>query len=130
MAVITLFIGAVLAQAVPLGAPASVVVAGRGSGDYVEVAHDELMQRQAQAAIARINANDEVERNDPARLINLGTAYAMLGRVAEARASYHAARASDEHYYLELADGSWMDSRRAARLATEKLAQREVLALR
>ena len=44
-------------------------------------------------------------------------AHARLGHFDLARQFYAAATKSADHYDLELADGRWMDSRRAARLA-------------
>ncbi len=43
---------------------------------------------------------------------------------------YMAALASESRYDLQLADGRWMDSRRAARLALEKASRGQELALR
>ncbi len=53
-----------------------------------------------------------------------------LGQAAKAQASSRAAISSDSRYDLELADGSWMDSRRAARLALRQLDSGQVLSLR
>ena len=117
---------ALLAQtAAPAAAPAATTQA-----DRVDVAYAELAKGQAEAAITRIRANRQIESDDPAALINLGTAHARLGRVRDAQVYYSAALASKDRYSLELADGRWMDSRRAARLAMDKLSQGEALALR
>jgi Tfp pilus assembly protein PilF len=100
------------------------------SQDRVEVGYDELAKGQPGAAIARINGNTAIASNDPAALINLGTAYARLGNAAKAADYYRAAIVSPERYDLQLSDGSWMDSRRLARLALAKLAKGERLAAR
>ncbi len=115
---------AVLTQVV---APASPAVP---AAEFVDVAYEELATGQAEQAIARIRANRQIESNDPSALINLGTAHARLGRTSEARDFYMAAIASSERHDLQLADGRWMDSRRAARLALTMQAQGETLALR
>ena len=96
----------------------------------VDVAYAELARGDAQGAIERIRANREVAATDPAALINLGAAHARIGKVRKAEKLYRAAIASPERYELELADGTWMDSRRVARLAIDKLERNETLALR
>ena len=68
--------------------------------------------------------------DDPAALINLGTANARLGRPDAALDHYRAALVSRQRYDLELADGRWVDSRAAARLAIKMLNDGSVLALR
>lgn len=134
MAAFALFAGAILAGAtVPaVSAHDSIVAQAPGSqtGDHIDVAYDQLVKGRAEAAISHIRANPAIEAGDPAALINLGTANAMLGRTSDARALYLAAASSDNHYLLELADGRWMDSRRAARLALTRLSQEGTLALR
>lgn len=98
--------------------------------ERVDVAYEELVKGQPNAAIERIRANSKIARDDPAALINLGTAYAMIGKKQKATEYYRAAIASDERYELQLADGRWMDSRRIARMAAEALARGETLAVR
>ena len=71
-----------------------------------------------------------VDARDPSRLINLGTAYARLGRTADAAIAYRSAIDSPIRYDLELANGDFMDSRWAARTALARLDQgRPLLAL-
>lgn len=95
-----------------------------------DVGYEALLRNDNAGAIAGIFATHGTATDDPAALINLGTAYARLGRKAIARNYYHAAVASKQRYDLELADGRWMDSRAAARLAAERLERGSVLALR
>lgn len=124
MAATALLIGLLLAQ----GTPAAMTV--EANRDRSDVGYEELMRGDASAAIARIEANYELRR-DPAALINLGSAHARLGHFDLARQFYAAATKSADHYDLELADGRWMDSRRAARLAMRMLDKEgAVLALR
>lgn len=124
MSVSALLAAALLAQGAPLAASAE------DHADRVDVAYTELSEGRPEIAIARISANRDLERNDPAALINLGTAYARLGKVTKARAAYRAAIASPNRYALELADGRWMDSREAARIATRQLDRGTVLAVK
>ena len=86
-----------------------------------EVGFDELSDGRNQAAIEAIAANDELERDDPSRLINLGVAYARQGREAEARAMFRAAETSAIRYDVETAEGRWVDSRYLARKAQAML---------
>lgn len=111
-----------MAQATGLTVEASRSVADIGSL--------ELAAGQPSAAIARIDANRDIDADDPAALINRGTALARLGDEAAARASFLAAIASRQSYDLELSDGRWLESRAAARLAVRMLDSNAVLALR
>ena len=58
--------------------------------------------------------------NDPARLINLGNAYAGLGRMKQAREAYRAASFAPEQV-LVLANGSEDSSRAVAKRALGRL---------
>lgn len=122
MSVTALFAGLLLAQAAPLALvqnePAS-----------VDVAYEEMAQGRNEAAIARILANRDLA-DDPAALIQLGTASARMGDAAKAQDYYRAAMTNRNVVYLELADGSWMDSRRAAKAAMDGLARGQALAAR
>jgi hypothetical protein len=84
----------------------------------VDVAYSAMTHGDNDAAIDKLRAS---AGSDPAALINLGTAYARKGMKREAAASFAAAMASSDRYELQLADGSWMDSRRAARIALDRL---------
>ena len=86
-----------------------------------DVAYEEMVKGETQEAIAKILASDAYSQGDPAALINLGTAYAAIGDHAKAREALSAAMNSDESYTLQLADGRWIDSRRAAVLAMRRL---------
>jgi Flp pilus assembly protein TadD len=85
------------------------------------VAFDELRSGQTEAAIAKLQADGQLSLRDPSRLINLGTAYARLGRDIEAAAMFRAAITSPIRYDLELSNGQYMDSRWAARTALAQL---------
>ncbi len=95
-----------------------------------EVGYGELIAGRPEAAIARIESNGLARAGDPLALINLGTAYKMIGRTDEAQRLYRAAATSDERYDVELAGGRWVDSRRAASMAMAKIGRDEVLAFR
>jgi len=91
-----------------------------------DVAYQALSEGRTAEALAEL----DVKTADPAVLINLGTAYARQGRIADARAAFTAAKESRDHYYLELADGRWVDSRKAAKMALEGLDKSGNIALR
>lgn len=124
MSAFMLLAGVLMAQPV---ATVVTVEAGKASSD---VGYAELAQGRPQDAITRIQTNPGLEHGDPAALINLGAAHARLGHAAEARKFYLAAIASRNPADLELADGRWMDSRKAARLGVEGLRRAEALAVR
>lgn len=86
-----------------------------------EAAYEQLAAGANQDAIARIQAALAQNPGDPALLINLGTAYSREGRFDEARAAFRNAIAAEDRYRVQLADGSWEDSRRVARLALDSL---------
>lgn len=124
MAVFSLVAATLLAQAT---APVLTVEADM---DRVDVGYAELVAGQPKAAIERIEANSNISSDDPSANINLAAAYARLGQTTIARQHYLAAIASRTSYDVELADGRWMDSRRAARLGAQGLDKGTVLALR
>ncbi|WP_017670159.1 hypothetical protein [Blastomonas sp. AAP53] len=75
---------------------------------------------QMQAAEKQVSP---AARRDPARLINMGLAYAKMGDIASARSHYQAAIGAERSFDLILADGRVMDSRVAARHALRRLDQ-------
>lgn len=127
MAQTLILAGILLAQSV---APAVLVEGRTDRLDRVDVGYTELAAGQPQAAIERIQGNGALNADDPAALINLGAAHARMGEVSDARAYLAAAIISPDRYNLQLADGRWMDSRRAARLAMGMLQEGQVLAVR
>lgn len=86
-----------------------------------DVAFEELSNGQAAEAVASLEASLRQAPRDPATLINLGSAYAQLGDKARAAQAFRAAMTSRTRYHLELADGSWGDSRAVARRGLENL---------
>lgn len=88
-----------------------------------DVAYEALAAGQARAAVTALEALRGENPGDPALLINLGSAYAELGDLDRAEACFREAADSTVRYQLELADGSWIDSRRAARSALLNLEQ-------
>jgi Flp pilus assembly protein TadD len=62
-----------------------------------------------------------IDGDDPAHMINLGTAYARVGRPEDARRAFASAVHSEGRSDLLLATGAIMDSRVAAKLALRNL---------
>jgi len=131
MAALATLVGLVLAQASPA---TTMTVEGahqdRGGPDWVDVGFAELATGRPAAAIARIRDNGALDVDDPAALINLGSAHARVGQRQRAERFYKAAIISSTRYDLQLSDGRWMDSRSAAREAIAALQHGSVLALR
>ena len=111
-----------LAPAAPL-----VIAEREHAVGQADAAYAELTAHQTEQAIVRLEAALERSPGDPSLLINLGTAYFRANRLDEAREAFRQAQASDERYRVELADGSWEDSRKVARMALDSL-DRSVLA--
>ena len=93
-----------------------------------EVAYEAIAENRADDAIRAIEVRLANNPDDPALLINLGAAYARRGDSERAAQAFRAAIDSDTRYELELADGTWTDSRHAARLALETLQRNAQLA--
>lgn len=81
------------------------------------IGYDALIAGDNERAISQILSNERVSRHDPAKLINLGQAYARTGRIAEAADLFSTALQSREEVDLVLADGRVINSKEAARLA-------------
>lgn len=125
----SLFLAAALLtqSAVMVTPPLTVPAPALPSGD---VGFNEIMANRPLAAIKRIEASELARKGDPLAMINLGTAYKMVGRKDEAARLYRTALRSDDRYDVQLANGRWIDSRRAATLAMSRLGTDEVLAMR
>jgi len=110
----------VLASAVPgaaIAASEEVVVVGVMDG---QLAAKSLMAGRYERAAERLAAARPDGANDPARLINLGNAYAGMGRIADAREAYRSARFAPDST-LVLANGQEGSSREIARRALGRL---------
>ena len=102
-----IIVASVSSQAAPLVVQAEREVP-RGFG------YAQLAEGRDTLAVEDILTNGVHDSADPARLINLGIAYARLGRVEEARALFERARTSNDMSRLETADGEWLHARQIA----------------
>ncbi|MEC3911319.1 tetratricopeptide repeat protein [Sphingobium sp. CR2-8] len=106
-------IGLVLAAMAPgiaQAAPEEMVVVGVADGQLAAKALTAGRFADAQRKLATMPVYGE---NDPARLINLGNAYAGQGKMAQAREAYRSARFAPE-VTLVLANGNEESSRDVA----------------
>ncbi len=111
-------LGTTLALVLLTAAPAQIArQADASTVAPVDVAYEELAVGENNAAIERIEQNADLDRDDPARLINLGIAHARQGDDLAARAMFTAAARNEQRFQLETAQGEWMDSRDLARRA-------------
>ncbi|WP_022681107.1 hypothetical protein [Sphingobium bisphenolivorans] len=113
-------VGLVLAAGVPamaLAASDEVVVVGVPDG---RLAAGALVAGDYAKAAHRLAAPRPDGANDPARLINLGNAYAGMGRMEAAREAYKAARFAPDSQ-LVTADGDEASSREIAKRALGRL---------
>lgn len=120
----SLFLSALVALAGSGVAHAQAPASGEIGYANGSLGYDALVAGDNERAIRQIVADARVDRNDPARLINLGQAYARTGRTAEAAQLFKAAANSREDIDLILANGSVMGSKDAARQALARLQSR------
>ena len=88
------------------------------------IGYEALMRGDNERAVFQIMANEQVSSGDPAKLLNLGSAYARMGHTDEAAKMFKAVLESRDSVDLVLADGSVMNSKVAARKAYASLQRR------
>lgn len=86
-----------------------------------QVGYEALMAGDNERAIAEIEGNRSLAKDDPARLINLGIAHANSGDEQRARKMFDAAVMSADQMELETSTGDWIYSRAIARMALRML---------
>lgn len=112
-----MFVAMMLVSASPAVAQAEFEIGyDRGSLGY-----EALVSNQNKLALEQLARDRSVPNTDPAKLINIGRAYARLGNVARAEEAFTAALNCKEEMDLVLSDGREMNSRKAARLALKQL---------
>nr|WP_301287289.1 tetratricopeptide repeat protein [Sphingobium sp. OAS761] len=110
---------AVVALVPGVAAAASEELVVVGSPDGM-LAAQSLLAGRFETALAKLEPMQPYGENDPARLINLGNAYAAVGRTKQAREAYRAAGFAPEMTLL-LANGEEESSRTVARRALGRL---------
>lgn len=101
--------------------------AGEIGYKHSELGYDALMAGNNEQAAQQILAQAKAEMDDPAKLINLGRAYARMGRYAEAAHLFQTAIDSKTEFEVELSDGRVLSSRVAAQMALGQLSDRMAL---
>jgi Flp pilus assembly protein TadD len=108
---------AVLAVSAPaIAAPEHEIGYQRGSLGY-----EALMSNDNGRALKQLVQDRTVKANDPAKLLNLGRAYARLGDKAKAEEAFTAALYCKDEMTLVLSNGKEINSRAAARMALRRL---------
>lgn len=89
--------------------------------DRGSLAFEALMANDNKGALEQLAKDRSVPDTDPAKLINIGSAYARLGDFDRAEEAYVAALNCKDEMDLVLAGGREMNSRKVAKLALKKL---------
>ena len=118
-----LVMGALVAGSMVTAAHAEPNMTGEIAYPKESIGYEALMQGDNARAVSQIMSSEGVSRNDPARLLNLGRAYARMGRTEDAAKVFQTALQSDS-VDLVLADGRVMNSKVAARQAVANLQTR------
>ncbi len=107
-----------------MGTPAFAQDSGEIGYAKGALGYDALVAGQNELALQQLEAAVAVDANDPARLINLGQVYARMGRAGDAARMFMTAMQSDRNFDLVLADGTVINSRKAANQALQNLNSR------
>jgi Flp pilus assembly protein TadD len=121
-----LILGALVTGMMSFAAHAQPNINGETAYPKGSIGYEALVRGDNERAVSQILASEQVSRHDPAKLLNLGRAYARMGRMDEASAIFSAAMQSRENVDLVLADGRVMNSKDAARKAYASLETRIV----
>ncbi len=119
-----LIVGALVTGMMSIAAHAQPTVNGETAYPKGSIGYEALVRGDNERAVSQILASEQVSRHDPAKLLNLGRAYARMGRVEEASTLFAAAMQSRDTVDLVLADGRVMNSKDAARKAYAGLQMR------
>jgi tetratricopeptide (TPR) repeat protein len=119
-----LLVSALIAGTMGTAVHAAPSMTGEISYPKESIGYEALMRGDNERAAFQIMANEQVSSGDPAKLLNLGRAYARMGRTDEAAKMFKAVLESRDSVDLVLADGSVMNSKVAARKAYASLQRR------
>lgn len=119
-----LLVSALIAGTMGSAVHAAPGMTGEISYPKESIGYEALMRGDNERAVFQIMANEQVSSGDPAKLLNLGRAYARMGNTDEAAKMFKAVLESRESVDLVLADGSVMNSKVAARKAYASLQRR------
>ena len=119
-----LLVSALIAGTMSTAVHAAPSMTGEISYPKESIGYEALMRGDNERAVFQIMANEQVSSGDPAKLLNLGSAYARMGHTDEAAKMFKAVLESRDSVDLVLADGSVMNSKVAARKAYASLQRR------
>jgi uncharacterized protein HemY len=119
-----MLLGALIAGTIAVAAQAKPDAIGEISYPNGSIGYEALMRGENERAVSQILASVELSKNDPAKLLNLGRAYARMGQTEKAAEYFKAAMQARESVDLVLADGRVMNSKVAAREAFDNLQRR------
>ncbi len=119
-----LLLGALVVGTISGAAQAKSDAAGEISYPKGSIGYEALMRGDNEHAVTQIMSNAQVSKHDPAKLLNLGRAYARIGRTEQAAGYFKAAMQTRDSVDLVLADGRVMNSKVAAREAYANLQTR------
>ena len=119
-----LFLGALVTGLMGVAAHAQPTMNTETAYPKGSIGYEALVKGDNAQAVSQILTSAQVSRHDPAKLLNLGRAYARMGRMEEASNMFAAAMQSRDSVDLVLADGRVMNSKDAARKAYAGLQMR------
>lgn len=103
-----------------LAGPAAAADSGEIGYPKGSLGFNALVEADYSTAESQLRARNQVAKNDPARLINLGVVLAKTGRAEQAARLFERAMEAEE-VELILANGEQVSSRQAARRAMRAL---------
>ncbi len=119
-----MLVGVLLAGTMVCTAQAEPNASGEISYPKGSIGYEALMRGDNERAVSQIMTSEQVSKHDPAKLLNLGRAYARMGQTEQAAGYFKAAMHALEGVDLVLADGRVMNSKVAARKAFADLQTR------
>lgn len=119
-----MLVGALLAGTMVSTAQAEPNASGEISYPKGSIGYEALMRGDNERAVSQIMTSEQVSKHDPAKLLNLGRAYARMGQTEQAVGYFKAAMQAREGVDLVLADGRVMNSKVAASKAYADLQTR------
>jgi len=119
-----LLVSALFAGTMGTAVHAAPSMTGEISYPKESIGYEALMRGDNERAVFQIMGNEQVSSGDPAKLLNLGLAYARMGHTDDAAKIFKAVLESRDSVDLVLADGRMMNSKVAARKAYASLQRR------
>lgn len=119
-----MLVGALLAGTMVSTAHAEPSASSEISYPKGSIGYEALMRGDNERAVSQIMTSEQVSKHDPAKLLNLGRAYARMGQTEQAAGYFKAAMQARESVDLVLSDGRVMNSKVAARKAYANLQTR------